>query len=407
MKRTKIAAIDIGSAKVCTIMADVNGTDALRILGVGTAASYGLEKGVVVNARDAAASVSQSVRKAERMAGCRLKSAYVGVSGADMSSLNNHGLISISRDDQQVHAADRSRALEVARSVEVPGDQRILHVIPRSYTLDGQGNIKNPVGMHGFRLDVETHIVTAPAVSVQNLAKCIMSLGVGIDSFILKSLASAEAVLTEDERQRGVILADIGGGTTNVAAFKDGSVYHTSTLPVGGYNVTNDVAMGLGLPFRLAEEMKTKYGNAMPSEEEGSDDVTVTENGHSVSYHDLCGIIGARVEELLQLILFQMPQTNYAEVFPSGLVLTGGGCNLPGIAGLGREITQLPVKIGTPLNPDGSNDTLCDPVYATSVGLLYWKMRNKDSQDWQTNRGGLSALLPRWSSYFISRKQAS
>jgi cell division protein FtsA len=161
--------------------------------------------------------------------------------------------------------------------------------------------------------------------------------------------------------------------------------------------------MGLGLPFRLAEEMKTKYGNAMPSEE-GGDDVTVTENGHSVSYHDLCEIIEARVEELLRLILFQMPQTNYAEVFPSGLVLTGGGCNLPGIAELGREITQLPVKIGTSLNLDGSNDSLCDPVYATSVGLLYWKMRNKGSQDWQTNRGGLSALLPRWSNYFISRK---
>jgi len=403
MKRTKIAAIDVGTTKVCTVMADVNGTEAFRILGVGTVASHGLEKGVVVNARDAAASVSQSVRKAERMAGCRLKSAYVGVSGADMSSLNNHGLISISRDNQLVHAADLSRALEVARSIEVPEDRRLLHVIPRSYTLDGQGNIKNPVGMHGFRLDVETHIVTAPAVSVQNLAKCIMSLGVGIDGFILKSLASAEAVLTEDERQRGVILADIGGSTTNVAAFKDGSVYHTSTLSVGGYNVTNDVAMGLGLPFRLAEEMKTKYGNVMPSEE-GGDDVTVTENGHSVSYHDLCEIIEARVEELLRLILFQMPQTNYAEAFPSGLVLTGGGCNLPGIAELGREITQLPVKIGTSLNPDGSNDTLCDPVYATSVGLLYWKMRNKGSQDWQTNRGGLSALLPRWSSYFISRK---
>ncbi|MBA7626941.1 Cell division protein FtsA [subsurface metagenome] len=404
MKRTKIAAIDVGTTKVCTIMADMNGTEALRILGVGTAESRGLEKGVVVNVRDTAVSISQSVKKAEKMSGCRLKSAYVSVSGADMSSLNNHGLISISRHNQLVHTADRNRALEVARSVEVPEDQRLLHVIPRSYTLDGQENIKNPVSMHGFRLDVETHIVTAPAVSVQNLAKCIMSLGVGIDGFILKSLASAEAVLTEDERQRGVILADIGGGTTNVAAFKDGSVYHTSTLPVGGYNVTNDIALGLGLPFCVAEEMKTKYGNVMPSEEEGNDDVTVTENGRSVSYHDLCEIINARVEELLRLILFQMPQTNYAEAFPPGLVLTGGGCNLPGIAELGREITQFPVKVGTSLNPDGSNDTLCDPAYATSVGLLYWKMKNEGLQDWRTNRGRLSVLLPRWSSYFISRK---
>jgi len=404
MKMTKIAAIDIGSAKVCTIMADMNGTEALRIMGVGTAASHGLEKGVVVNAKDTAASVGQSVRKAERMAGYRLKSAYVGVSGADMSSLNNHGLISISRGDQQVHTADRSRALEVARSVEVPGDQRLLHVIPRSYTLDGQEDIKNPVGMYGFRLDVETHIVTAPAVSVQNLARCIMSYGISIDGFVLKSLASAEAVLTEDEKQRGVVLADIGGSTTDIAVFKDGSVYHTSTLPVGGYNVTNDVALGLGLPFCLAEEMKTKYGNVMPSEEEGDGDVTVTENGHSVSYHDLCEIIVARVEELLRLILFQIPRTDYAEAFPSGLVLTGGGCSLPGVAELGRETTRLPVRIGIPFNPDNSNDTLCDPVYATSVGLLCWKMRNKDSQDWRTGRGGLSVLLPRWSSYFTTRK---
>ena len=404
MKRTKIAAIDVGSAKVCTIMADMNGTEALRILGVGTAASDGLEKGVVINARDAAASVGQSVRKAEKMAGYRLKSAYVGVSGADMSSLNNHGLISISRDDQQVHATDRSRALEVARSVEVPGDQRLLHVIPRSYTLDGQENIKNPVGMHGFRLDVETHIITAPAVSVQNLARCIMSRGITVNGFVLKSLASAEAVLTEDEKQRGVVLADIGGSTTDVAVFKEGSVCHTSTLPVGGYNVTNDIALGLGLPFYLAEEVKTKYGNVTPSEEEGDGDVTVTENGHSISCYDLWEVIRARVEEILRLILFQMPQIDYVKAFPAGLVLTGGGCNLPGVAELGHEVTRFPVRIGVTFNPDDSNDTLCDPVYATSVGLLYWKMRNRDSQDWRTNRGGLSVLLPRWSSYFTTRK---
>jgi len=399
MKRTKIAAIDIGSTKVCTIMADMNGAGELRILGVGTATSHGLEKGVVVNARDAATSILQSVRKAEKMTGYRVKSAYVGISGEGMSSLNNRGTISIPHNDELVHTADRKRALEVAQSVEVPGDQRLLHVIPRSYTLDGQGNIKNPVGMQGFRLNVETHIVTAPATSVQNLTKCVTSLGIGIDGLALKSLASAEAVLTEDERQNGVVLADIGGGTTDVAVFKGGSIYHTSILPIGGHNVTNDVALGLGLPFSLAEEMKTKYGNVMSSEK-GSDDVTVTENGHSVSSHDLCQIIDARVEELLRLILAQMPQTNYAEAFPSGLVLTGGSCNLPGIAELGREATRLPVRIGIPVNVDGDNDNLRDPAYATSVGLLYWKMKNEDSQDWQINRWGLHVLLPRFLGYF-------
>ena len=239
MKRTKIAAIDVGSTKVCTIMADVSDAGELRILGFGTAASQGIEKGSVVNSREAAGSILQSVKKAERMTGYRLKSAYVGISGEGISSLNNRGFISIPHNDELVHTADRRRALEVARSVEVTDDQRLLHVIPRSYTLDGQRNIKNPVGMHGFRLNVETHIVAAPAISVQNLTKCVTGLGIGIDGLVLKSLASAEAVLTEDEKQNGVVLADIGGGTTNIAAFKDGSIYHTSTLPVGGHNAVS------------------------------------------------------------------------------------------------------------------------------------------------------------------------
>jgi len=402
MKKTKIAAIDIGATKICTIMADMNDTGELRILGVGTAASYGLEKGEVVNARDAAASISQSVRKAEKMAGYRLKSAYAGVSGEGMSSLNNCGVISIPHDDQLVRVTDRKRALEVARSVEVPDEQRLLHVIPRSYTIDGQGNIKDPIGMHGFRLNVETHIVTVPAISVQDIVKCIMSLGIGIDGLVLKSLASAEAVLTKDERQNGVMLADIGSGTTDVAVFKDGSVCHTSTLPVGGYNVTNDVALGLGLPLGLAEEMKTKHGNVIPSEKD-SDDVTVTENGHSVSYHDLCEIISARVEELLQLILIQMPGVDYSKTIPSGLVLTGGSCNLPGIAELGHEATRLPVRVGTPVSEDGGNDTLRDPAYATSVGLIYWKMKNKSLQGWQTKRWNPHVLVPRFLGYFNSK----
>ena len=399
MKRTKIAAIDVGTTQVRTIMADMNGAGAIRILGVGVVESNGLERGVVVNGRDAAASISCSVRKAEKMAGYRLKSTCVSFSGTDVNSLNNRGVFSIPHNDEVVHAADWKRALEVARSIEVPGDRRLLHVIPRSCTLDGQENIKNPVGMHGFRLQVETHIVTTPVVSAQNLVKCITRLGVGIDGLVLKSLASAEAVLTEDEKQNGVVLADIGGTTTDVAIFKDGSVYHTSTLPVGGYNVTHDISVGLGIPFDLAEGMKKKHGNAMPPEEKDRD-VTVTENGHSVSYCDLCEIIEARVEELFRLILFQIPLTDYHKATPSGLVLTGGGCNLPGIAELGHEVTRLPVRIGVSLNPDGSDDTLCDPAYATSIGLLYWKVNNEDSQNWRTKKGDLSILLPRWLGYF-------
>ncbi len=399
MKRTKIAAIDIGATKVRTIMADMNGTGKLRILGTGVAESDGLEKGTVVNWRDASASISRSVRKAEKMVGYGLKSAYVGISSTDMASLNNCGVISIPHNDEVVHTADWKRALEVARSIEVPGDRRLLHVIPRSCTLDEQENIKNPIGMHGFRLQVETHIVTTLIVSAQNFVKCITRLGVGIDGLILKSLASAEAVLTQDERQNGVVLANIGGTTTDVAIFKDGSVYHTSTLPVGGHNVTHDISVGLGIPFNVAEEMKKKYGNAMPPEEKDGDD-TVTENEHSVSYPDLCEIIEARVEELFRLILLQIPLTDYHKAILSGLVLTGGSCNLTGIAELGRKVTQLPVRIGIPLNPDGDDDTLCDPAYSTSVGLLYWgKKKNEGSQEWRINRWGPRVLLPRFLGY--------
>jgi cell division protein FtsA len=399
MKRTKIAAIDVGATKVHTIMADKNGSGEFRVRVLGVAESNGLEKGVVVNWGDASASISRSVRKAEKMAGYRLESACVGISGSDMASLNNCGVISIPHNNEVVHTSDWKRALDVARSIEVPGDRRLLHVIPRSCILDEQDNIKNPIGMHGFRLQVETHLVVTPAILAQNLMRCITKLGVSIDGLILKSLASAEAVLTEDERQRGVVLADIGGTTTDVAVFKDGSVHHTSTLPVGGYNITHDISVGLGIPFNVAEELKKKYGNAMPSEEKDGDD-TVTENGHGICYHDLCEIIEARVEELLRLILFQIPLTDYYKTIPSGLVLTGGSCNLKGIAELGCKVTQLPVRVGIPLNPNGDADTLCDPAYSTSVGLLHWKiMKKASSQEWRTNRWGPRVLLPRFLGY--------
>ena len=406
MKRNKIAAIDVGTTKVCTIIADTNGTEDVRILGVGMTPSQGLEKGTVVNIRNTTASIAQSVKKAEKMAGYRLKSAYIGVPGTDMASQNNRGVVSIPRNDESVHYSDQKRALEIGRSVEIPNDQRLLHVIPRNYTLDGQGNIKNPVGMHGFRLDVETHVITTPALLVQNLTKCIAILGINIDGMVLKSLASAEAVLAEDERQTGVMLADIGSATTDVAIFKDGSIYSTLSLPIGGNHVTNDIAVGLGLPFELAEKIKTKYGNVRLAEEKDNIDATVTEDGTSVSYYDLCVIIASRIEELLRLILFQIQGTDYKKSIPSGLVLTGGTSKLTGIAELGHEVTGLPVRTGIPLHPDTDDSILSDPACATSVGLLYWKINNGGSQDWWTKRGGLEILLPRWLGYFSSRKLA-
>ena len=388
MKRTKVAAIDVGTTKVCTIMADADGDGLPRILGVGIVPSHGMQRGVVVNFGEARQSIRESVRKAEQVAGYKLESAYVGVTGRHISSVNNRGVIAITRDDQMVRPKDLNRVLEVARSVKVPDDRELLHVIPRTYAVDGQEGVKSPVGMHGFRLDVETHIITGAVASVQNLAKCIRSAGVVIDDLVLEPLASAEAILTEEEKQNGVVLADIGGGTTDIAIFKDNSIYHTAVLPVAGYQISHDISVGLDISFDLAEEMKKKYGNVFPDGggESGPDEM-LSANGHDVSYRELSEITHMRVEELLRLIVLELPQSDYAKLVPSGLVLTGGTANLPGIAELGSEITRLPVRVGTPLNLYGVSDVLNDPAYATSVGLLYWRGKNGVIQSWRSNSG--------------------
>jgi cell division protein FtsA len=396
MKRGRIAAIDVGTTKVCTIMASTDGNGSMRILGVGVAPSFGLQKGLVVNINEARESIRESIRKAEQSAGYRLESAYVGVTGRHINSVNNHGAIAITRNDQLVRPEDLRRVLAVARSIKVPSEQKLLHVIPRGYVVDGQEGVKNPVGMYGFRLDVETHIITAGVTSVQNLTKCIRSVGVDIDDMIMEPLASAEAVLTPEEKQDGVLLADIGGGTTDIAVFKNNTIFHTSVLPVAGYQVSRDISMGLGISFDLAEEMKKRYGSVEPVEENYADkDSTVVQDGHTVSYSDLLEIIRVRVEELLRLILLELPQTDYFKLIPSGIVLTGGGANLPGIAKLGEKVTKLPARVGYPVTLFGISDVLRDPAYATSVGLLLWKINNKETQAWQTKENNIRRLLSR------------
>jgi cell division protein FtsA len=358
-------------------MADTAGGSSLRILGVGIVPSHGLQKGMVVNFDEAKQSIRESIRKAEQSANYKLESAYVGITGRHISSVNNRGVIAITRNDRMVHPTDLKRVLEVARSIKIPGEQELLHVIPRTYAVDGQEGVKNPVGMHGFRLDVETHIISAAVTSVKNLTKCIRGVGVDIDDLVLEPLASAEAVLSDEEKEKGVMIADIGGGTTDIAVFKDNSIYHTSVLPVAGYQLTHDISVGLNLSYELAESMKKKYGNVMPGDDKSVDDTTITTDGHSASYRDLSDIIRMRVEELLRLIVLELPQSDYARLVPAGLVLTGGGANLPGIAELGHEVTRLPVRIGVPPALYGVSDVLNDPAYATGVGLLLWKMRNE------------------------------
>jgi len=385
MKSRTIAAIDVGTTKVCTTIADINDGGAMRIVGVGISPSVGLHKGLVVNINEARDSIRESVRKAEQASDYKIDSAYVGVTGRHVTSLNNRGVVAITRNDRVVRSDDLRRVLATAQSIKVPADRKLLHVIPRKYAVDGQAGVKNPVGMHGFRLDVETHVITAAVTSIQNLVKCIRSIGVDIEDLVLEPLASSEAVLTEDEKQVGVILADIGGGTTDVAVFKDGSIWHTSILPVAGYQLTRDVSIGLGLPFDVAEEMKKRYGSVMPVyESKAEGNTAISQDGHGVSYQDLCDIIRARIEEIMKLILLELPNSDYETLVPAGLVLTGGSSNLAGIATLGREILQLPVRVGTPTGMSGLTDTLCDPAYATSVGLLMWAAKNEGRQNWQS-----------------------
>jgi len=385
MKKQTIVSIDVGTTKVCTTIADVNDGGAMRVVGVGVAPSVGLHKGLVVNINEARESIRESVKKAEQSSNYKVESAYVGVTGRHVASMNNRGVVAITRNDRVVRPEDLKRVLASAQSVKVPSDRRLLHVIPRSYAVDGQAGVINPVGMHGFRLDVETHVITAAITSIQNLVKCIRSIGIDIEDLVLEPLASSEAVLTEDEKQVGIILADIGGGTTDIAVFKSGSIWHTSILPVAGYQLTRDVSIGLGLPFDVAEEMKKRYGSVMPVYESKAETTTaISQDGHGVSYQDLCDIIRARVEEIIKLILLELPNSEYENLVPAGLVLTGGTSNLSGIAALGREILRLPVRVGAPSNISSITDTLCDPAYATSVGLLLWAAKNEGRQNWQS-----------------------
>ncbi|MFH1169823.1 MAG: cell division protein FtsA [Chloroflexota bacterium] len=380
-KRNIITSIDVGTTKICTIIADAAGDGNARVVGVGITPSHGLHKGLVVNINEAKESIRESIRKAEQASNYKVESAYIGVTGRHVTSINNKGVVAITRNDRVVRPDDLKRVLSSAQSLKTAGDRRLLHVIPRSYSVDGQAGVKNPVGMHGFRLDVETHVITAAVTSIQNLVKCIRSIGVDIEDLVLEPLASSEAVLTEDEKQVGVILADIGGGTTDVAVFREGSIWHTAILPVAGYQLTRDVAIGLGLPFEVAEEMKKKYGSVMPVYEgKAETPAAMSHDGHGVSYQDLCDIIRARVEEIFKLILLEMPNSDYESLVPAGLVLTGGSSNLSGAAVLGREVLRLPVRIGIPTDIYGISEVLRDPAYATSVGLLLWGAKHEEGR---------------------------
>jgi len=392
MSKKIISAIDVGTTKIATIVASVKSENDIEVLGVGVVPSHGLHKGIVVNMDEARESIASSIREAQRISGTRIEGACVGVTGRHISSLNNRGVVAIPRNDRMVRSQDLKRVLNAARNITIPEGKRLLHAIPRYYTLNGEERVNQPVGMHGTRLDVETHIITASVSSVRNLVKCIRSVGIDVEDLILEPLASGEAVLTREERDTGVIMADIGGGTTDLAVFRDGSIYHTAIIPVAGYQVTSDLSIGLGLPFNVAERMKKSYGNVTPGLDFGTE-VTASglENGHSASYRELCDIIHSRMEELFELMLLELPTTDYQMLAPCGLVLTGGTSNLTGLDELGKSVLRIPVRTGQPLGASiyGITDVLHNPAFATTTGLILWQARNKEKSAWQVKRGGV------------------
>lgn len=403
MQKT-IASIDVGTTKVCTLVGEINELGVLRIIGVGVAPSRGLRKGIVVNASEAADAIAASVERAERISGYQISRAYVGIAGSHIASLNSRGVVAVP-GDRAITDEDVLRALDASQAISIPENNEIIHIVPRGFSIDGQEGVSDPRGMHGVRLEVEAHIITGATPTIQNLVKCVNSLDIEIDEMVLAPLASGEAVLTDTERAMGVVVADIGGGTTDIAIFIEGSVWHTNILPVGGHHLTNDIAICLRTPFEEAEEAKKKYGHAVPKEVSEADTLDIVafgEDAHQkISRRELAEVLHARVEEISNLILQEIKRSGYDGLLPAGVVLCGGTSDLPGIRDVAREVIGLPARVGKPHDLQGLVDTLTKPAFATSVGLLMWGQRQKPSVRPHAPKTPLAGRVTKWFKNFL------
>lgn len=382
-----IVGIDVGTTKVCTLVGRVEDDRSIRILGVGIEPSEGIRKGVIVDLAAASQAITRSVKKAESTSGLEITSALVSMAGAHVSSVNSRGAAAV--NGNVIEQYDIERALEQAQAVAIPYDREIIHVIQRGFSVDGQDGIRNPKGMHGYRLEVEAHIITASAASVDNLRQCVGAAGVEVQQFVLNPLASAESVLTEQERQMGVVVCDIGGGTTDLAIYVNGDVWHTMVLAVGGNHVTQDIAHGLRLPLAQAEDVKKQQGHAVRAEVGAEEYFSIRPFGEErpvqINRKELAEIIEARVEEIFALALQEIKRSGYDGLLPAGMVLTGGASALPGIKRLASRVLNMPVRTAQPENLHGLVDRLNSPAYSTSVGLLRWLMSMQD-QELRTGR---------------------
>jgi cell division protein FtsA len=391
MDQPIVVAIDIGTQKICTLVAQVEGDKIFRILGVGIEPSLGIKRGTVIDITSATQCIARSIEKAQRSSGLEITSAIVSLSGSHISSINSRGVVGIA--GRIIEQADIARALEAAQAVAIPHNREIIHVIQRGFTVDGQDGIHMPIGMHGFRLEVEAHIITAASATVENIRQAVQSAGVTPVQFVLNPLAAGEVVLSETERQMGAVVCDIGAGTTSIAVYVDGDVWHTMVIPLGGNNITNDIAHGLKVPLAEAEEIKLKHGFSVMSEVNPEEKFTISAFGAdqpvACSRLDLTEIIEARAEEIFTLLLQEIKRSGFDGLLPAGMVLTGGTSNLPGIRTLATQVMGVPVRVARPDNLLGLTDQLLTPEFSTSVGLLYWALLMTES-NLPANHGSLT-----------------
>jgi cell division protein FtsA len=366
--------LDIGTTKINCIIADQNSSGELRVVGVGNAPSEGLRRGVVVDLEKTVTSIQRSVEEAERMAGIEVKGVYAGIAGDHIRSINSRGVIAVARKDNEIAAADVERVVEAAKAIAIPMDREIIHVIPQEFLVDDQDGIKDPVGMSGVRLEAEVHIITGAVTSAKNICRAIQRVGLKVYDLVLEPLASAQAVLDDDERALGVVLLDIGGGTTDVAVFHEGSIRHTAIIPFGGASVTSDIAIGLRTPIDKAEAIKLQFGSALASLVPSEEMLAVAGVGgrtdREISRHVLASMIEPRMEEIFALANKEVRKNHFAELLGGGVVLTGGTSLLPGIAELAEQVFEMPVRLGTPRGVGGLAENVADPRFSTGVGLV-------------------------------------
>ena len=367
-----VVGLDVGTNKICTVVAEVR-TDDIFVVGVGIEPSQGMKKGVVSDINSLSKAISASVHKAERMSGYEIERAFVSVAGNHITSINSRGVTGIPTQ-RSVSMEDVEKAMEAARAIAIPHGREVLHVVPRSFSLDGQEKVRSPIGMHGFRLEVEAHIITASSTSLANLEQAVESAGVYVDRFILNPLASGDAILTDAEREMGVVVIDIGGGTTDLAIFIDGTVWHTVVIPVAGSHVTNDITHVIRISADEAESIKLKYGSALPKKVDSLETFVVQPFGEGypteVKRRELALVIEARIEELFEMVLKEIKRSGYDGLLRAGAVITGGGSQLDGLKEIAESILRMPVRIGKPERLTGMADSLKSPSFSTSIGLL-------------------------------------